>query len=465
MIPMATAQLADILAGDLVGDPSIEVTGVGVVDSRQAAAGDLFFALSGEQADGHHFVDAAARQGAVAAVVERPVETDTPQIVVNDGVAALARLARWTVATLRDGGLRTIGITGTVGKTTTKDLTAALLAQLGPTIAPVRSFNNHIGVPLTALRATTQTRFLVSEMGTDSPGDIDLLTSIVPLDVAVVLRVGRGHLEGFGDSIDALAHEKSRILAGLVPGGQAVLNQQDGRVAQMAAKVSDPLWFGEDRAGGLAITDVQIDEQGRAGFILGGRDGSAQLVKLGLFGAHHLGNAAAAITVADHLGLGLQSIVQVLVEHSAVSPHRMAVTDTAQGWRLIDDSYNANPESMRAALQALVTMGRGHRTIAVLGQMWELGQDSILEHDAVGRLAVRLNVSQVLAVGAGAYPIHTGAYQEGSWDSESLAVDDIDSAYQWLTENVQPGDVVLVKSSNAAGLHRLAHRLVEWGTQ
>lgn len=475
MIATTAGQIAQVMGGELFGDELTQVHGGAQVDSRQIAGGDIFFALPGEHVDGHDFAHKAVGQGASLIVAQRKIADIPNLVVVDDSIAALGKLARWNVDALRAQGLVTIGITGSVGKTTVKDLIADLLSTIGPTVAPIRSFNNIVGVPLTALRADESTKFLIAEMGTDHPGDIDRVTAIVPLDHAVVLKVGSGHLEGFGGSLDAVAVEKARILAGLVPGGHAVLNAQDGRVAAMVENLekdatgqsAQPVsWFSEESAGELVISNSVLDAGGKMRFTLtnnSDEDTREHSVELGLVGAHHLINASAASAVAADIGVPAEVIADVLTQHRATSPHRMHVVE-GNGITVIDDSYNANPDSMRAALQALATIGRGKRTIAVLGAMNELGEASIDEHDRVGRLAVRLNISKVLSVGAQAYAIHTGAYQEGSWNSESEPMTDREDAFNWLTTNLTQGDVVLIKASNSTGLHLMADDLLEWIT-
>ncbi|KGM10834.1 UDP-N-acetylmuramoyl-tripeptide--D-alanyl-D-alanine ligase [Cellulomonas bogoriensis] len=466
MIDLSPAEIAAVTGGRLVGDPA-DVTGPVVTDSRQVVPGSLFAAIAGEQVDGHAFAAQAVDSGAAVVLGSREVRDEAdqvvPMILVEDVTVALGVLAKEVLARLRRAGdLDVVAVTGSVGKTTTKDVLAQLLEADGPTVWPERSFNNEIGLPLTVLRADATTRHLVLEMGASGVGHIAYLTDIAPPDVAVVLKVGSAHLGEFG-GIEAVARAKAEIVVGLLPGGTTVLNVDDARVAAMAAVAPGPvLTFGEDRRADVRAVDVSLDDQGRARMTLEHGDASAS-AHLTLVGAHHVHNALAAVAACRVLGLDLAVLAERLSGARALSPHRMQVTERPDGVTVIDDSYNANPDSVRAALQALAVRGRGRRTVAVLGEMLELGEDSVDAHDRIGRLAVRLDVSRLVVVGDGARAIHTGAVQEGSWGEESRLLPDVDAAAQWLRSELRAGDVVLVKSSHGAGLWRLADLLVAEG--
>ncbi len=462
MIPITLAEVCAAVGGELVGDGATVVTGI-TIDSRSVAPGDLFVAFAGERSDGHDFAGAALAQGAAAVMSQRPVAELA--VVVADPLAAMGRLA--TALLQRLPQLTTIGVTGSSGKTSTKDLLAQVLAPSGPTIAPVGSFNNELGLPLTALRSDADTRFLVLEMGARGRGHIAYLCGIAPLDVGVVLNVGSAHVGEFGGQ-EQIAAAKSEIVAGLSPAGLAVLNADDPLVAAMrqGTQAGRVLTFGESAGADVRIAGLRLDGMARASFDLR-FEGDTAHVALQLAGEHMALNAAAAATVAVGLGISLQDAADRLSSATARSPWRMEVTTTDGGVTVINDAYNANPESMRAALKALVAMARGGegedpgRSWAVLGEMLELGDESRTAHDAIGRLAVRLDVSRLVAVGEGARPIHMGAAHEGSWGDESAWVADADAAVELLAAELRPGDVVLVKASRAGGLERVAAAIID----
>jgi len=479
---LTIAEVATATGGRVVAVPGTAViSGPVVTDSRQVEPGSLFVALPGEKVDGLDFAATAVAAGAVAVLAEReavgPDGAALPCVVVADATVALGALARVALASLREassapGGARprvpeprVVGVTGSVGKTTTKDLLAQVLGAAGPTVAPVRSFNNEIGLPLTVLQADAQTRFLVLEMGASAQGDLDYLTQIAPPDVAVVLAVGHAHLGGFGGGLDDVARAKSELVTGLAPGGVAVLNADDPRVAAMARLApGEVVMFGFSEQASVRAEDLRLD-QGRASFTLvadlPGRASGSAPVRLRLVGEHHVNNALATATVALLLGLDLDEVARALSVADALSPHRMHVVDRPDGVTVVDDSYNANPDSMRAALKALAVLSRpDRRSVAVLGEMLELGDAALTEHDAIGRLVVRLDIGLTVVVGAGARAIATGAAHEGSWGDEVVMADDVDAAWEFLRGELRAGDVVLVKSSYGAGLWRLGDLLV-----
>ena len=464
MIPLSCGQIAEAVGGELAGvGPAAVVDAAVVIDSRKIEPGGLFVALPGEHVDGHDYVAAVAAAGATASITARPID-GSPCIVVNDVQTALGELAKYVVGRLPD--LTVIGLTGSQGKTSTKDLIAQLLQPFGPTVAPVGSFNNELGHPLTALQADENTRYLVAEMGARHVGDISYLCRITPPRVGLVLNVGYSHLGEFG-SQDAIAVAKGELIEAVRPGGTAVLNADDPRVAAMASRTRQTVrTFGEDPAADVRASDVKLDPGGRPGFTLHlGED--AFSIQLQLVGEHQVSNALAAAAAVQAVGLEPAQIAEGLNAATTVSRWRMEVTERADGVTVINDAYNANPDSVRAALKALVAIGRtrGARTWAVLGEMRELGDAATEEHDAIGRLAVRLDVNRLVAVTEPARPIHLGACLEGSWGNESAYVDDIDGAVDLLRKELQPGDVVLVKASRAAGLERLVAALLEEASQ
>lgn len=466
MIEMTLAEVAAVTGGELLGgDGAATITGDVVIDSRRATTGSLFAALVGERTDGHHHIGSALEAGAVGALVSdrdaalRGAPADR-LVAVPDVVTALADLARAVLARLRaDHPVRVVAVTGSVGKTTTKDLLAELLAPLGELVAPPGSYNNEIGLPLTVLRAGPATATLVLEMGADHVGNIAHLTSIAPPDVAVVLRVGHAHLGVFG-GIEQVARAKSELVTGLLPTGTAVLNADDPRVAAMAPLAPGPvLTYGRGDGAAVRATDVRADAAGHPAFTLRTGDADPVEVRLALVGEHHVTNALAAASVALHLGRTPAEVAADLATAGPRSPHRMHVVDRPDGIRVIDDAYNANPDSARAGLRALAGLaGDGQarrRTVAVLGAMLELGADSAAEHRALGAAAAELGIDVVLAVGAEAAPVAAA--------SGGLAVEDLAAAQGWLEANLRPGDVVLLKGSNGTRVWQLADTLVGGG--
>jgi UDP-N-acetylmuramoyl-tripeptide--D-alanyl-D-alanine ligase len=455
VIPLTLAEIAQVTGADVHGSSQAVVAGDVVTDARRAGPGSLYIARVGEHADGLDYVSQAVERGAVAVLAERPAD-ELATLVVPDVQAAFAAIAHEVVA--RVPGLRVVGITGSSGKTSTKDLLAQVLAEHAPTVATAESFNGEVGVPLTACRVQRDTAHLVVEMGARGVGHIRYLTEIVRPDVAVVLNVGSAHVGEFG-SVDAVARAKAELVEALTADGVAVLNADDPRVRAMAERTPGRVVFvGRSAQADVRAEDVRLDDEARASFTLA-HDGGRADVRLALHGEHHVANALAVAAVALELGMGLADVASSLSRARATSRWRMEVTERPDGVRIVNDAYNANPESVRAALKALVGMGEGRRTWAVLGEMLELGDTSLLEHDAIGRLAVRLNVSRLVAVGPGARAIHTGATQEGSWGEESVHVPDVEAAYALLASELEPGDVVLLKSSRDAGLRYLGDRL------
>jgi UDP-N-acetylmuramoyl-tripeptide--D-alanyl-D-alanine ligase len=461
MIPLTLGEVAVIVSGTLEGGARADAVVSAPVefDSRRIAPGGLFLALPGAVVDGHEFVHAALDAGAVAALVTRGV--DAPSIRVADGATALAALA--AAVARRLAAATVIGITGSSGKTSTKDLVAHLLSRLGPTVAPPGSFNNELGHPYTVLLADAATRFLVLETSARGIGHIRYLTEIAPPHIGVVLNVGSAHLGEFG-SREAIAQAKGELVEALAADGVAILNADDPNVRAMAARTPARIVLvGEAADADVRATDVQLDELGRAAFSLHAGGASAR-VQLGLVGEHHVANALAAAAVALECGMGLDDVAAALCQAEPVSRWRMELHERADGVLVLNDAYNANPESVRAALKTLAGISRSgarRRSWAVLGPMAELGPDSRAEHDAIGRLAVRLDISRVLAVGEQARPIAQGAALEGSWDGESGWVPDVEAALELLRRELAAGDVVLVKASRAAGLERVALALAD----
>lgn len=369
----SAAWIAEATGGSLANvEPDFFVSGPVVTDSRKAQSGSLFVAINGENSDGHDFVHKTAGDpGSVLVLASRSVQV--PHVLVSDTVEALGKLAQAHLADLRaQGELSVVGITGSVGKTTTKDLTGKLLSELGPTVFPQASFNNEIGLPLTVLEATPSTRYLVLEMGASGPGHIDYLTEIAPLDLAVVLMVGHAHMGGFG-GIEAVATAKSEIVQGLLPDGLAVLNADDERVAAMASLAPGKIltFSASGAAADVRATEVELNASACASFKLHVGAETAQ-VQLGLPGVHNTANALAAACVAATWGMSLEQIAAQLRGQRPTSPHRMDVQHLEGGMLIIDDAYNANIDSVTAALAALPELAGERRRVVVLSEMLEL---------------------------------------------------------------------------------------------
>jgi UDP-N-acetylmuramoyl-tripeptide--D-alanyl-D-alanine ligase len=458
MTPMTLTQIADVVGGRVVHDTGALLHGHAFVDSRVAERGGLFVAIQGERVDGHDFTEAAFAAGASGVLSAR--DTGYPGIVVDDPVVALGRLARHVLAGLAD--VRVVALTGSQGKTSTKDLLAQVLSAAGSTVATHGSLNNELGLPLTVLRAHSGTEFLVLEMGARHVGDLRASCDIAPPDVSLVLNVGKAHLGEFG-SQQAIAQAKGELVEALTAQGVAVLNADDALVAAMASRTRAQVrTFGRQEQADVRVEDLEVDDLGRPRFTLRAATEHTR-VAMRLLGEHHALNAAAAATVALALGVPLDAVGSALSNATASSRSRMEVHERADGVTVIDDAYNANPDSVRAALKALAAVGSarpGGRTVAVLGEMRELGETTTAEHDTVGRLAVRLDIDQLVVVGEAARAIHLGARLEGSWGGESVFVEDNEAALSWLREHLRPGDVVLLKASNAARLSLVADRLL-----
>ncbi|WP_030783858.1 UDP-N-acetylmuramoyl-tripeptide--D-alanyl-D-alanine ligase [Streptomyces sp. NRRL S-920] len=458
MIALSLAEIATVVGGQTydIPDPAIQVTGPVVRDSREVAPGSLFVAFVGERVDGHDYAADVVAAGAAAVLASRPV--GVPAIVVDDVQAALGALARHVVERL---GATLVALTGSVGKTSSKDLLAQVLRRKAPTVFTPGSLNNEIGLPLTALSATDDTRFLVLEMGARGIGHIRYLTELTPPKIGLVLNVGTAHIGEFGGR-EQIAQAKGELVEALPADGAAVLNADDPLVRAMASRTkARVLLFGEAEDADVRAENVRLTPVGQPTFTLHTPSGCSD-VTLRLYGEHHVSNALAAAAVAHELGMSVDEIALALSEAGTLSRWRMEVTERPDGVTVVNDAYNANPESMRAALRALAAMGKGRRTWAVLGQMAELGDESLTEHDAVGRLAVRLNVSKLVAVGGReASWLQLGAYNEGSWGEESVHVSDAQAAIDLLRSELRAGDVVLVKASRSVGLERVATALLD----
>jgi UDP-N-acetylmuramoyl-tripeptide--D-alanyl-D-alanine ligase len=475
VIPLTLAEVAGVVGGVVHGCDGTEVVSGSVeFDSRRVGPGGLFVALPGEQVDGHHFAAAAVAAGAAGVLAGRPVGApavlappahdarSAPYALAADidgsgaaVLAALAHLARAVVDTLSQTGLEVVGLTGSSGKTSTKDMVAALLAPLGPTVAPPGSFNNEIGHPWTALRADANTRHLVLELSARGPGQIAALCQVAPPSIGVVLNVGSAHLGEFG-SRDAVAAAKGELVEALPVAGIAVLNADDVAVAAMdrrtAARV---VRFGQSAAAQVRATDVVLNDRGCACFHLVTPAGETP-VQLAVPGEHQVSNALAAVAVALELGATPASAAEVLAGYRPASRWRLEVIDRPDGVTVVNDAYNANPESVAAALRTLVAMAGGQRrSWAVLGPLAELGEAETQAYREIGTLAVQLDVDRLVVVGEQARPMYQAAAGSGP-----VLVPDVPAALEFLRGELAAGDVVLIKASRAVGLERVAEGLL-----
>lgn len=466
MIPMTLAEIAAAVGGASYGDPDTTISAPAFLDSRSPEPDGLFVAIAGERVDGHDYADKALAGGAAAVLGSRP--TSGPTVVVDDPVVALGRLARHVRDRLDD--LTVIAMTGSQGKTGTKDFLAQVLEPHGPTVATAGNLNNELGVPLTVLRATPHTRFLVVEMGARGIGHIGYLCEISRPTVAGVLNVGTAHMSEFG-SREAIAVAKGEIIEGLPGDGTAVLNLDDELVAAMEPRTVAPVigfgagnGAGDVRPGAVVWTDLSTDALERPSATLH-RDDESVAVSLQEIGIHQLANAAAAVALAVGAGIPFAAAAASVGRARSRSQWRMEVHDLSGDRVVINDAYNANPASMSAALETLGHIGQrrteqGGRTIAVVGEMRELGSDTDHEHRHVGRVAAEQRIDVLIPVGTPADLAREGAASVTSWPGTVVPVADIGGALAWLRENFTRGDVLLIKASRAAALERVADGLI-----
>ncbi|KQX76136.1 UDP-N-acetylmuramoyl-tripeptide--D-alanyl-D-alanine ligase [Aeromicrobium sp. Root472D3] len=453
MIPLTLAEIADVTGGTVVGDPAVVVDGPATLDSRAVEEGGLFVAVAGEHVDGHDYAERAVAAGAAAVLASR--DTGVPAVVVPDVTRALGLLARHVLDVRED--VQVVALTGSSGKTSVKDLLAHVLAPDGATVATRGNFNNELGVPLSVLGVDELTRYLVVEMGARAIGDIAVLCEIAPPSIGIVLNVGSAHVGEFG-SADNIAVAKGEMAEAVGPDGVVVLNADDVRVAAMRTRTEASVrTFGTGDDADMEIGDVRLDEGGAPHFTLG-HDRRRVEATVPLIGGYHAMNAAAVALAAVSLGLDLPTVVDRLASAgSATSPMRMERHVRDDGLVVVNDAYNANPESMEAALRAVAAIGGG-RAVAVLGAMLELGDDADDAHRRIGRLAAELGYARVVVVGDGAHGIAEGA------GAVAETVTDVDVATHTLPASLSGDEVVLVKASRGVRLERVARALLEGTT-
>ena len=457
MLSLTLAEIAFALSGQIIrGDSSRVVSGAVETDSRQIVSGGIFFAKLGEKEDGHNYVADALDQGATLAIVSRPVENvEIDQVLVSDTIEALSELAAFVLDRVRSkGSLRVVGITGSNGKTSTKNMLEKILSSHGETIAPIASFNNEVGLPLTVLRITESTQFLILEMGAAGVGSIERLARWTKPDVGVQLKVGMAHAGEFG-GIEVTEKIKAEMMPHIK--SAAILNYDDPRVRNFHFS-GKRIGFGFATDADFRLISTNLSLNGTE--IRFAHLGQEYELTLKILGEHQAMNMLASIAVAEEFGVPIQKAIESVSQMELAERWRMQLIESSSGYWVINDAYNASPDSMRAALQTLATLGKsGHRTIAILGQMAELGEFSNEEHDSIGRLVVRLNIDKLFVVGQEAKLIHMAASQEGSWDGESEFIDSNSNAYEIIHDRLRPGDIVLVKASNIAGLRFLGDDL------
>ncbi|MGB3414339.1 MAG: UDP-N-acetylmuramoyl-tripeptide--D-alanyl-D-alanine ligase [Microbacteriaceae bacterium] len=465
MIAMTLAEIAEAVQGTVVDShsESTVVSGVVQTDSRLVSAGDIFFALRGAEADGHDFAPGAASRGAALLIVERELtELTQAQIVVSDGLVALAALAKNVLARVRaKGQVRVVAVTGSNGKTTTKNMLQQMLEVFGETVSPIESFNNEVGMPISVLKVTDTTEFLVVEMGASARGEIASMVDIAPPDVALVLKVGLAHLGDFGDIRDT-QQAKAEMVRSLPQSSTAILNLDDAMVREMADWTEAEVRFFSlnNPAADAHTTTIDSGIWGtRFGLEL--KPHPEREVSLQILGEHHVYNALAALLAVEALGLDLPKAIDALGKMTRAERWRMEKFVLPNGAIVINDAYNASPDSAAAALKTLAILARqeGRRAVAVFGEMADLGEASWQEHKDLGILAVRLNISQLYVVGEGAKMLHNSTSFEGSWDGESIYCETIEECEALLQDAIQANDMVLFKSSKSANIRFLGDRI------
>lgn len=455
MMPIKLEDLARIVEGRMAGgDPSQLVLNIST-DSRTLQPGDLYVPLKGERFDGHDFIWEAVSRGAMGFLTSQSHtrEDDLAIIQVRDCLAALQALAR---EVRNRSSYRTIGLTGSTGKTSTKDFLKSILARRFKVWATPKSYNNEVGLPLTILGADSQDEILVAELGMRGEGQITQLCEILRPDMGIVTRIGPVHLETLG-SEERIARAEGELVEAIPETGLVVLNRDDRWFPYMASKARGRVVsYGIDSEAEVRATDIKLDAEARPSFQLVSGD-RRMVVKLQVMGEHNVANALAATALADELGVSMEEIKEGL-QRAQLSGMRMEMVRVG-GIRVINDAYNANPMSMKAALRTLSHMGKRARTIALLGDMLELGEKAVYYHREIGREVVEQKIDFLIAVGDLSKYIYEAAVEAGLEEKRALLVDSLDDAANEIKKILSSGDVLLIKASRAIGLERVLERI------
>lgn len=466
MIKLTLNEIAQAVNGNVENLYSnILVNGNVEIDSRKVKSGDLFIALNGHKVNGADFAQQAINNGAVGVICEKLIP-NLPCIVVNEGkvnakdenqsaVIALSKLAKFVLEKLPN--IKKIALTGSTGKTTTKDLISDLAELLGPTVAPEGSFNNEIGLPITILKCDENTKVLVSEMGARRVGNIRQLCEIVQPDISLILNIGTAHIEIFG-SKENILKAKSEIISSLESNKLAILNKDDESFEKLKTLTNaDILTFGTKDADVFA-TNIKIDNEGFATYTLNYKDQKAE-IKLNLVGLHQVSNSLAAAACLISLGINVEKIAQKISNSFPKSKLRMQVEKSNTGIEVINDTYNANPESVIAALETLKTKSQNRNTWAILGEMRELGTESKIYHELVAQKIIDLDINNTLVIGPGAKYIYD-YLMLNKYRGSATYSDNIFEAIKVCKVLLQNKDLVLVKASRSIGLERVAQVII-----
>ena len=466
MIKLTLKEIAQAVNGKVDDSYSnILVSGNVEIDSRKVKAGDLFVAINGQKVNGADFAQEAINNGAVAIICEKQI-SNLPCILVEDGIVgandehqssvlALSKLAKYVLEKLPH--IKKIALTGSSGKTTTKDLISDLAELIGPTVAPEGSFNNEIGLPLTILKCDENTKVLVCEMGARRIGNIKQLCDIVKPDISLILNIGTAHIEIFG-SKENILKAKSEIITSLDKKAIAILNKDDESFEKLKLLTkANILTFGIKNAEVYA-TDIGLDNDGFASFKLNYNNEKAD-VKLKLVGLHQVSNSLAAAAALISLGVGVEKIAKQLSNSIPKSKMRMQVEQSKTGIEVINDTYNANPESVIAALETLKFKSQGRNTWAILGEMRELGTDSKFYHELIAQKIIDLEINNALVIGQGAKYIYD-YLMINSYKGSATYSADVFEAFKICKVLLQDKDLVLVKASRSIGLERVAQVII-----